>query len=372
MNAFLAVILLGQVGGETSISDSFRDNFSKQPPAVIEPREDEIAASPPADEPAVIRQPTRAVLTADSPPARSRLSQAIAGSATPRAVAQPTQQPANTEAQYATTLLGNLLTLDEESQSKYRKTKLVEAVSRSMDVQAQALAIGAYWDLAMHIGRLRFAQDKVALLTSLPGQNDPVERALLDSAVATALANEAAAHDELMAAQYRLVRTSGISAEGTLPWPADMPLVSAYRTNYETFFAQRPAPLEIRHIHQSLPGKLRLIERCVTAVSAAENAKDALLQNYSQGQGRTSVTPLLESTERLEKARHAFLAAVVDYNDRIAEYSLAAVGPSIGPETLVTTLIKAPASATNMASVPRDVRQATIETAPGVNVGPFR
>jgi hypothetical protein len=370
MNAFLALILLGQTGGDLSISDSVAaDRFVTQPPAAVDTSVEDGSALPPLEPTPAPRPASRTMLTADSPANRPRPSQAFGTGATQRGVIQATIPAVSQETQYATTILENMLTLDEEAQTKVRKVKLVEAVSQSMDVQNQAIAIGAYWDLAMHIGRLRFAQDKVAVLSTVQAPNDPAERANLDAAFASAEVNEATAQDQLLAAQYRLVRTATIAAGEQLPWPTDIPLVGAYRTNYETFFAQRTAPLEIKHIHQSLPGKLKLIERCTAAVIKAETAMDATVANYKQG--RSPLAALLESTERLERARNSFLTAVVDYNDRIAEYSLAAVGPSIGPETLVTTLIKAPSAATNMATIPRDVRQANVETAPAAPVGAF-
>jgi hypothetical protein len=375
MNALLALILLGQAAGDTSISDSFTDRFSQaQPPATLEPNVDEVTPAAALEAPAAARPPSRVISAADSPATRPRTTQAVANGATQRATIQPNippTAPAVSElTQYATEILEGVLARDEQTQPRVRKIKLVEVISQSMDVQGQAIAIGAYWEVAMHGGRLGFAQHKVAFLSTIPAPNDAAERAVLESALATAEANEATAQDELLAAQYRLIRSAAISWNEVLPWPADVPFVGAYRTNYETFFAQRTAPLEIRHIHQSLPGKLRLIERCAASVSAAETATETLAQSYKQG--RSSVTTLLESIERLERARHAFLSAVVDYNDRIAEYSLAAVGTSIGPETLVSTLIKAPSAAANMTSIPRDMRAANVETSPAAPVGAFR
>jgi hypothetical protein len=145
--------------------------------------------------------------------------------------------------------------------------------------------------------------------------------------------------------------------DGLLPWPSDMPLISPYRTHFDVFYSQRPAPLTIRQIHQSLPHKLLLIEKRVAAVAATESAREATLESYKGG--ATSLTLLLQTVERTEQARRAFVAAVVDYNGRIAEYSLATVGPSLAPETLVSTLIRTAPTGSSLVSLPRDVRAAS-------------
>jgi hypothetical protein len=206
------------------------------------------------------------------------------------------------------------------------------------------------------IATSRFAADKARVLGEVPSPAAETDRVLLDEALADAEAEEAAAQDTLLAAQYGLLRVTGMPLEDALPWPVDAPLVAPYRTQFATIFANQPAPLGLRQIHQSLPGKLSLIEKRVAAMSAAETATDTLLESYKRG--GLPLVQLLSTVERLDRSRRAFVGAVVDYNHQIAEYSLAVVGSGVGSETLVATLIKVPATTSTLVELPRDVRQA--------------
>lgn len=377
MNLFVAVVLLGQVSASGEFSPRLGE-FSPRISIADQSAPSQEAAEPPAQPSAQLSVPSSA--SAPSPQALAEPAPAVnvapsLGSApaadTPRALSGSTAAVSNENTSYAAALLENILAFDEQSQTSTRRVRLVDVVSRTADSQAQAVAIGAYWELALAIGRFRYAQEKVQLLLTVPAANDDADRALVESAIATAEAHEVAAQDELLAAQYRLIRAGGLSQDGMLPWPSDLPLVGAYRTNFESFFAQRAAPVEIRHIHHSLPGKLRLIHKSVAAVAAAETAADAMLENYKQG--RCSAALLLQTIDSLERSQYAFLGAVVDYNERIAEYSLAAVGGGVAPETLVSTLIKVPSANSVLATIPQDVRQVNAVT-PVLSDGnvPFR
>lgn len=259
--------------------------------------------------------------------------------------------------QVAATMMEEILVLGEPSQHNARPVRLVEALSRLSDPGLQSIAIRSYWELAQSIANARYAGDKVRLLSELPAPGSDDERAVLEEARASADAEEAAMQDAVLAAQYGLLRVTGLPIEDTLPWPADAPLVSSYRTQFETIFANRVAPLPVRQIHHRLPGKLWVIEKRVSAVAAAETAMDAMLESYKGS--HASLGQVLLAMERLDYSRQAFLAAIVDYNQQIAEYALAVVGSAVGPETLVTTLIKSvPGNGALVTIPPREVRQA--------------
>jgi hypothetical protein len=219
------------------------------------------------------------------------------------------------------------------------------------DPSLKSAAIRAYWDLTQAIATERFSADKLRMLTEVNAPALDADRVLLAEAVADAEAEVSSAQDSLMTAQFTLLRVTGVNMQDALPWPADAPLVAPYRTQFTTIFANQPAPLSLRQIHQSLPGKLQLIEKRVAAMGAAENATDTLLENYK----RTAVplTQVLSSIERLDQSRRAFVNAIVDYNNQIAEYSLSVVGSGVGSETLVATLIKVPNANTGLVEVPR-------------------
>ncbi len=361
MSLYAAVILLGQVGNnmELAVPPATAD----QPAAVRFADQSESPAPPfrpTAETPARPGVRTAAIDSASPsqlPAVRTEPAAAIAES-------QVTGTPpaANSQTlQVAATMMEEILVLDEQSQQNQRRVRLVEALSRISDPVLQSTAIRAYWELAQSIANSRYAADKMRVLSEVSPPAAETDRALLAEALAAAEAEEAAAQDALLSAQYGLLRVTGMSLEDALPWPADVPLIAPYRTQFSMIFANQPAPLSLRQIHQSLPGKLRLIEKRVSAMAAAESATDALLESYKGG--RTPLVQLLPTIERLDRSRRAFLNAVVDYNHQIAEYSLAVVGSGVGPETLVATLIKIPAVNNSLVDIPRDVRQAGASTA---------
>jgi hypothetical protein len=274
-------------------------------------------------------------------------------------------QHANTHAlQVASTMMEEILALDEQSQQGLRRIRLTDALLRVPDPASQSAVIRAYWELAHAIAAARYSADKVRLLGEVAPPASEIDRAALAESAAFADAEDTAAQDVVLAAQFALLRAAGLPYEDALPWPADAPLVAPYRTRFTTIFANQPAPLALRQIHLSLPGKLSLIEKRVTAMAAAESATDTLLESYKAG--RTPLGELLPALERLDHSRRAFLNAVVDYNHQIAEYSLAVVGSGVGPETLVTTLIKTSSVNGKLTEIPRDVRQAV---APSIRDG---
>src|SRR5687768_13023400 len=143
MNAIFALVLLGQVTSEPGFSDTMKDRFQTAP-AVVDPSVDDGSALPTLSDAPATRQAPQTFLAADSPSTRPRTTNAVANSAPQRAVAPPAAPAVSEATQYATSVLENLLAIDEQAQSKVRKVKLVEVISQSMDMQSQAVAIGAY------------------------------------------------------------------------------------------------------------------------------------------------------------------------------------------------------------------------------------
>lgn len=362
MSLYVAVVLLGQVGN--SAEDGPSPVNAAAPAAVRFADQDESPAAafrsaaplrPDVQAPArpALRTSVGDSATLNTVPAiRAQQSAEMAVPAV--AAAPPTGN--SQELQVAATIMQEILVPDEQAQQSVRRVRLVETLSRLGEPGLQSAAIRAYWDLAQTIATARFAADKVRVLAEVAVPTDETDRVLLTEARADAEAEEAAAHDALLAAQYGLLRITSMPFEDVLPWPADAPLVAPYRTQFATIFANQSAPLSLRQIHQSLPGKLTLIEKRVSAMAAAENAADILLETYKRG--GISLVQLLATIDRLERSRRAFLNAVVDYNYQIAEYSLAVVGSGIGSETLVATLIKISAANGSLVEIPRDVRQA--------------
>lgn len=360
MSLLTAILLFGQVAANEGYQngstvteaaavqvDTTAEPAAPQPPRADVPRRpstrDSIAGTPaPASLPALQAEPATPVVEPKSEPLQATNAGTL---------------------QVASSMFEQMLALDAQSQQHVRRIPLVDALPRLGEPAVQLAAVRSYWDLARRIAHARYTTDKVRVISEIGAPNNDTDKVLLNEALRGAEAEEAAAQDAVLAGQYGLLKSAGLPAETALPWPADAPLVAQYRTQFETIFATRPAPLAIRQIHHSLPGKLLLIEKRVAAMAAAETATDSILEAYKEN--RASISQLLNAIERLEGAREYFLDAVIDYNDQIAEYSIAVVGPAVGPETLVATLIKAPIASPNLVNIPRDVRQATAaESAP--------
>lgn len=392
MTLYAAVLLLGQVGADVQ-STSPNVISNDQPVQYSDQTESPAAAElgqPAPLRPAVQSAPLRPALQARSeqteqsasvqPSASVPLRPAVRATASDensvrQLQPQRTQPPAEIKAgpvaavaaapnaqslHIAATMMEELLVLDEPSSQTLRRVRLVEALSRIGDPSQQSSAIQAYWDLAQAVAVTRFSSDKVRLMSDVGTPASESDQVLLAEAFANAEAEEAAAKDALLAAQFNLLQATGMPSQDTLPWPADAPLVAAYRTRFETIFANQPAPLGLRQIHQSLPGKLNLIEKRVSAMSAAESAADTLIETFKRG--GVPLTAVLASIERLDQSRRSFVNSVVDYNHQIAQYSVAVVGAGLGSETLVTTLIKTSNTNSSLVDIPGEVRQAGAST----------
>jgi hypothetical protein len=391
MKLFAAILVLGQVGtpGEigappatNGIPANVRLDDTAEIPQPMRPtvpgpaRPSEVApveTQPQQSVPGVLRErptgefppsapssaPSAATLLPAEPVAE-RFPSASPATSTPTAASAPDIQAW----QIASSMLEQILMMDDQPATPLRRVRLIETLSRQGDPSLSSVAIREYWDLVQAIAAARYSADKVRLLTDVARPATEGDQALLAESLATAEAEEAAANDRLLASQYELLRVTGLSLDGGLPWPADVPHVAPYRTQFTTIFANRQAPLGVQQIHHRLPGKLTLIEKRLAAMSAAENAVDALSVAYQSG--RAQLVPVIGSIERLDRSRREFLASVVDYNQQIADYALSVVGPNVGPETLVATLIKVTPASGPLVNVAPEIRQAAAsEPTPG-------
>ena len=71
--------------------------------------------------------------------------------------------------------------------------------------------------------------------------------------------------------------------------PADRPFVGDYRTEYETIFARRGAPLGLKQIHEVLPLRKKLVDARADAVVAATSSLREQQRAFSDGQTRIGV-----------------------------------------------------------------------------------
>lgn len=242
---------------------------------------------------------------------------------TPRMLAAAMAPPEGSE------LLGRHVTLREV---------LVASASRG----SQVAAIKAYWKLAQAVADYHFSLDQQRRLEDLAARVAPAGGAetlplTIEAALSAADAERHEAKLSALQGQYDLAAVMGLPGSDRLPLPADLPHVGPYRTQFEAVFAGRAAPPQARIIDHLLPLQRRLIDQRAAAVRAIDDALEAL-ENLSLRREADWEAVLAGERERMRQ-QQAFVAAIRQYNDWIADYALAAV-PSAGPDLIAGMLIK--------------------------------
>lgn len=231
--------------------------------------------------------------------------------------AQPIQITLNdTE---AGVVLSSALNLDHERAITGYPIRLEQVIAASPDTQARRIAVRAYWNLVISIADYHFALDEFDLISQVAArQDDP----LIEAASAAAEARVAETHLTAMAAQFDLAAFSPSAT--ALPIPADAPLIGDYRTEYQALFGNGPAPIAIRRLAAMLPLYRTQVAARGRAVFAASNA----MQRNDD----------LTTFKELCTHRRAFLGAVRDYNEAIADYALQLTAPGT-PVDVVTSML---------------------------------
>jgi hypothetical protein len=229
---------------------------------------------------------------------------------------------------------------------------LAQVVERSSGTAQRIRAVQAYWKLAAQVAAYHAALDDRTLFSRL----NTADR----TALAAQLAAEAAvrrAELDVVNAQSELADAAGLTDAQALP--ADLPLVSEYRTEFTTLYSSGAAPSSLRHIDRAMPYHLKDVRARADAVVAAQQAVQTVAEGVSSRQA--TMAELLEVHRHYAAQRAAFSAAVLDYNAMIAEYALH-VAPNHSTPTIVSMLIKTkPAAARTVA--PASVRPASAESA---------
>jgi hypothetical protein len=215
---------------------------------------------------------------------------------------------------------------------------LYDALRHASEASQQREIIAAYWQLVVAVGRYTAADRQATVLAAIPDPTTSHEIAWLRAARSAAEARRQEVRLDVVAAQYGLVERSLALPTTSLPWPADSPLVGPYRTNFERLFQGRVPPVNLQRIHRLLPLTLRSMNLRAQAAADARVAVREFTQAYRQGQ--VPLKLLLEVLAQDQYQTDRFLANVLAYNEQIATYALAVVGPVVDHATLVSTLIK--------------------------------
>ena len=318
---FLACLVLGQALDET-LPPGGMYTVSTSPAASV----------PSSSTPSTFVQPA-AAYTPVAPSSASSASTATAPaslappSASGASTSPPRTRPPEMVAEAAILPTGGLI--------NGKPLTLINAVSVTVDRRQQMEIIHSYWGLVQAVGEYHYCADHWQSLSSLKGRggNDT----LLRPAQAAAAAQVRQAELNLLGRQYELAALLGQPANMPLPLPADLPHVGAYRTYFNELFAGRSAPEQARLAEKKLPIQRQMVDEQAAAVLAAEDARSALGEEFSNG--RAESTSVISCASDLLAQRQAFIAAVCRYNQSIADYGLAVALPTATPQSLVAMLI---------------------------------
>jgi hypothetical protein len=313
------------------------------PTALSSPPEAGFAAPPAAFEtpPANPLQPAAPLgITNTAPPAAALATEPLtAASAAEQSAAMPTGP--------ATMLMGLALDAVESGEGPEimaglatRPLPLLEALERSGDRGRRLWITQAYWKVVEKVAVLRWTAEAAGRLDLVAPSGDPHDRATLDVAVASRLADVAAARAALVSAQQELVDLVRLSASEPLPWPIDRPLATSYETHFDVLFASRIATGRIRAIHRSLPLEHEEVDARAVAVLAAETALEMAENDHARG--TRGIESVIAAHAALLQQQRALAAAVTRYNDDIVEYVMAVADFSVPDEQFAAMLIGTP------------------------------
>jgi hypothetical protein len=246
---------------------------------------------------------------------------------------------------HAPSMLAALLTLPDDVKPAGRWAPLVEAMAVSAEQSQQLEMARAYWKLTAALARYRIAWDEYQLLTLVHDElgargrsPDDLVRAQVRRGQAAAESEEAAG--ELLAAQNDLARRMRLPEGAPLPLPADKPHVGTYNTHFEQIYGTVAPPPGARFANRTLELRRWLVEDRAAVVQAAHDVLETEQESYAAG--ATPFSAWLAALDRWSRERRTFLAAVMQYNDQIAEYALNVPRAGLAPDSLVGMLIKAP------------------------------
>jgi hypothetical protein len=281
--------------------------------------DDTAQAAPPAD----LGQ------SAEQPPERLEFGAVAAeklphaGSPPPLAPLVPVRRPA--EGPPPRALLRQTLARPETDALAGRPVALVDVLTPTRSRVQQAELIGAYWDLSAAVANYHIAlgeRRQLEEFTDRPTAGATVlaqsNQVLVEVALAEARIDVHESRLAAVEAQHRLAALRPLGVGDALPLPADAPHVGAYQTHFDAIFAGRPAP-QARRLNDTLPIQYEAIR--ARAQAADRTAKLAALRLASFESGGGDVAGVLAAGERLHRQRLGFIAAVRQYNLRIAEYA---------------------------------------------------
>ncbi len=150
---------------------------------------------------------------------------------------------------------------------------LLDVVTRTPAAPRRLEAVRAYWALATsvmnyHVCRLE-AVELLRQAQNLREREPGAETAQTEAALAETQAEARQARLDVAEKQARLVEMVGLPNDR--PLPSDRPHPGGYRSEFETLFANRPAPARLRFIDRMFPSWQAALEARASAAQAARD-----------------------------------------------------------------------------------------------------
>jgi hypothetical protein len=218
--------------------------------------------------------------------------------------------------------------------------KLVDLISQPIDISRRQEMVHRYWETYYDWAAYVNAQQYLGWLNQVSAGATSAESGMVEAAQLVAQNRVLAAEIQLGKSQAGMLEFLPGRGTSQLPLPADQPLISRYRTNYDLYKSQRMMPESLRGIDQMLPKTLELISNRAEAAQLSRSAADQVLRGL---QGRqTSITSVLEAGRIWRLAERDLIASVTSYNQAIADYALSISQGYQPPDKVVAMLIGKP------------------------------
>jgi hypothetical protein len=231
-------------------------------------------------------------------------------------------------------MMRTILTPPAGSRLAGQALKLADVLRGASSRAEQLQRVDAYWDLCSSISdyylSLREQNELQKLRASVSKVGPAWQQAESELGVRIGTSQRAA-----VASQYRLSSMMGRGGD-SLPLPGDLPHCGDYYARYGQVFAGRQSA-EAQQLSELLPLRYEELKDAATAIARAQDWLDAIAAQRSDASDGTGT---LRALELLALRRRAFIQIARDYNRRIARYTDLASPGEIGPDRLLSMLIK--------------------------------
>jgi hypothetical protein len=231
------------------------------------------------------------------------------------------------------TMMRTLLAPPPGSRLTGQPIKLADVIRGGGSRAEQLQRVDAYWDLCSSVADYYLSlreQDELQKLRGTVSKVGPTwQQAESELGVRIGTSQRAAT-----ASQFRLA--SMLGRGDSLPLPVDLPHCGDYYARYSQVFAGRQSA-EAQQLSELLPLRYEELKDAATAVTRANEWLNDIAAQHSDASDGTGT---LRALELLALRRRAFIQIARDYNRRIARYSELASPGEIGPERLISMLIK--------------------------------